>query len=118
MAKTFDATLKYLEDQFGRRTGLRVLSHDAWACHRAFAPSRSTPICLSPPPQADKLFRLSGSATADSFIWSWNPPGPARSRIGCYCTASCAEHRHGGPVYSVRDPAAAGGERGRRHRAS
>jgi hypothetical protein len=98
MAKTYDITLKHIEDQFG----------PAWATvlPRLIglpADTRTQPLDSDlsvTSSQADKLFQLSGPVTGVLHLeleTSW--AGEMPDRLLLYNVL--AEHRHGGPVYSV-----------------
>lgn len=98
MAKTFDATLKQLVDQFGA-------DWTAFLCRRLGLPdgTRAEPLDADlsvASPQADKLFRLTGPAGGLLHLelesaWAGETP----DRLLLYSVL--AEHRHGGPVYTV-----------------
>lgn len=98
MAKTFDATLKELVDRFGT-------DWTGFLCHRLGLPNdtRAEPLDADLSvfsPQADKLFRLSGPTGGILHLelestWAGEIP----DRLLVYNVL--AEHRHGGPVYSV-----------------
>jgi hypothetical protein len=98
MAKTYDITLKHIEDQFGpawatilpRYIGLPPDTHTE---------PLDTDLSVTSS-QADKLFRLSGPVTGLLHLeleTSW--AGEMPDRLLLYNVL--AEHRHGGPVYSV-----------------
>jgi hypothetical protein len=98
VAKTLDATLKQLVDQFGAEW-------TAFLCRRLGLPegTRAEPLDADlsvASPQADKLFRLSGTATGllhleMESVWEGEIP----DRLLLYSVL--AEHRHGGPVHTV-----------------
>ncbi|MBO0698369.1 MAG: hypothetical protein J2P46_08250 [Zavarzinella sp.] len=98
MAKTFDATLKQLVDQFGA-------DWTAFLCRRLGLPegTRAEPLDADlsvASPQADKLFRLTGPAGGLLHLelesaWA----GDAPDQLLLYSVL--AEHRYGGPVYTV-----------------
>lgn len=98
MAKTFDATLKQLVDQFGA-------DWTGFLCRHLGLPkgTRAEPLDADlsvASPQADKLFRLSGPAAGLLHLelesaWAGETP----DRLLLYSVL--AEHRYGGPVYTV-----------------
>jgi hypothetical protein len=98
MAKTFDATLKQLVDQFGA-------DWTAFLCRHLGLPEGTRAEALDADlsvasPQADKLFRLSdppGGLLHLELEAAW--AGDTPDRLLLYSVL--AEHRHGGPVYTV-----------------
>jgi hypothetical protein len=98
MAKTFDATLKQLVDQFGA-------DWTGFLCRRLGLPegTRAEPLDADlsvASPQADKLFRLSGPTGGLLQLelesaWAGETP----EQLLLYSVL--AEHRYGGPVYTV-----------------
>jgi hypothetical protein len=98
MAKTFDATLKQLVDQFGADWA-------AFLCRHLGLPegTRAEPLDADlsvASPQADKLLRLGGATGGILHLElesSWAGDIPDRMLV----YSALAEHRHGGPVYSV-----------------
>lgn len=98
MAKTFDATLKQLVDQFGADWA-------AFLCRRLRLPEGTGAEPLDADlsvvsPQADKLFRLTGPSDGLLHLelesaWAGELP----DRLLLYNVL--AEHRHAGPVHSV-----------------
>jgi hypothetical protein len=98
MAKTFDATLKHLEDQFGADWAA-VLSPYAGLPPGVRAEPLDSDLSVTSA-QSDKLFRL--SAPAEGLLHlelesAWAGDIPARLLL----YSVLAEHRHGGPVYSL-----------------
>jgi hypothetical protein len=98
MAKTFDATLKFLENRFGADWAA-ALSRYAGLPPGVRAEPLDSDLSVTSA-QADKLFRLSGPATGLLHLelestWAGEIP----DRLLLYSVLS--EHRHGGPVHSV-----------------
>lgn len=98
MAKTFDATRKYLEDQFGADWAAALSQYAGLPPGIRVVPLDSDLSVASA--RVDKLFRLSGPATGLLHLelesaWAGEIP----DRLLVYSVL--AEHRHGGPVYSV-----------------
>jgi predicted transposase YdaD len=98
MAKTFDATLKQLVDQFGA-DWTSFLAHHLGLPNGTRAEPLDADLSVASP-QADKLLRLSGAAEGVLHLelessWAGDIPG----RLVVY--SALAEQRHGGPVYSV-----------------
>jgi hypothetical protein len=98
MAKTFDATLKFLEDQFGADRAAALSRYAGLPPGIRAEPFDSDLSVASA--QVDKLFRLSGPVTGLLHLelesaWAGEIP----ERLLLYSVL--AEHRHGGPVYSV-----------------
>ncbi len=98
MAKTFDITLKHIEDEFGPDWATVVIRRIGLPIGTFTAPIDSDLSVTSS--QADKLFQLSGAVEGIlhlEFEASW--AGDAPPRLNFY--SALAEIRHGGPVYSV-----------------
>jgi len=98
MAKTFDATLKFLEDQFGADWAAALSRYAGLPPGIRVEPLDSDLSVASA--QTDKLFRLSGPATGLLHLElesTWAGEIPNRPLL----YSVLAEHRHGGPVYSV-----------------
>jgi hypothetical protein len=98
MAKTYDITLRHIEDQFGPDWATVLPRYLGLPPDTRTEPLDSDLSVTSS--QADKLYRLSGPVTGLLHLeleTSW--AGPMPDRLLLYNVL--AEHRHGGPVYSA-----------------